>query len=1059
MTFKTGKPLDRQFYFLLSVLIFLTIFLRIGSATTEWAHGVPDWHPDAGRYFAQERSYISGEYKPVGSNSLYTGNPYANILFMSWIWRAANRIALYAGSKALPKDSFFLSKLERIFYVVLSLFLVIVLFVFAGFLFDSWFVGFWAAFFFAVSPLAIGLIHTIKPEIPLTFFITLAACLAYIATERRNFLFYVLFGFFAGLATATKYNGVVVLLYLLILHFWGLSEEGGISKKGVFIRGVFSLRLWAAFLLWALTFYATEPILWLSLKRGLRYIYGYSRIARFVGMPGNLYGHPLKILAYNIKQLPNNFILLVNCVDTFFAILALLPLIFTKGQTRKKAFKIALFPTILILSLFLSKSLFGEEYLLHPLPFVYILSGFGWYLVVKSVLKNVKKPIPKKSLACALSLPLVAYGLYIGFKEVRYFSYGNIRYYAKRWADSNLKGICIQTMKYAIPPTPKACKKGHRPSIIVVPSEKTFKGRIHLPPKVVKLKTIAIERDKPLLHHLRGHRITFYGRIGREFLKTPLIPNFPVPHIHVDEATITRFVNGIDFDPGYRIFALSPLKPYVFRMVTPQPLDKLTLILENTNVYNKVEVSVRERPLFLLPFEKKILQMKLPRLFPWTRPCLYQFSIYAEGDLLVKLNTPREDVFYEDGLNDIRDPLEIYISRKVEEQGRLPWPFKTKRFEDVFKEVFHYDYKLLKNLIFKNISVGFVEKIDVTTDFYKKKNPEDFCLFCKEPVLFEKGMYVCEADVKLCVKEKGKVDLKIITPSKVIKKKTITHDDIGGLSLAHECSYVYRIRLPFEVGALSLVHLMVEVEGNCDVEVRAIRYGTDVKRYFIKTFKEKVVNYILHHKKEDYSAFLKEKVSTGDDFDFARSFEISRYLDEKGEDEAALLWYENCLRKNPLCRICLKRVIEICRSRGLDEKVLHYEKVLKNRFSMLIVGPWEFETGIELKAVRAKSLVERGKSFRVKLYCKFPNISGDQAVQILLRHEKVIFGTCVSFLSSRPMHELCEIDTNVSTPLDIPPGDYELLVQFLIPKHGYKYQRTDKSKKSIEAVVRRIRVE
>jgi len=372
-------------------------------------------------------------------------------------------------------------------------------------------------------------------------------------------------------------------------------------------------------------------------------------------------------------------------------------------------------------------------------------------------------------------------------------------------------------------------------------------------------------------------------------------------------------------------------------MISPQPKEKIFLILENTNIYNKIKISELKHSLFLLPFERKVLQLKLSRLFPWTPPYFYRFKIRAEGNLLIKFGIVKKNTSQPDTSKNLHDPFRTYIAQTIEKKEGLSGPFESKKFADIFKEIYHYDYGFLKNLISKSVPIGFIARVDATTDFYKKKQRKDFCLFCKEPVLLEKGTYICDIDVKLCIKGKGKIILKVIKPSKVLKKVVITKDNLNKLSSSYKCSYVYPIQLPFKVESLSMVHLITEVEGDCDVEICKIRYKTDFRKCFVKVLKKKIVNYILHQKGKDFTNFLEKKVSLKD-FSFIKSLEIADYLQKNGAVYAALLWYKSCLRKNPLCKICLEKMVKIFRNEGAVQQELHYKNILKNRFSTLVAN-------------------------------------------------------------------------------------------------------------------------
>ncbi len=201
------------------IIIILTLTTRMSGITTDWRQGIADWHPDAARYFAQEKKYIHHHYSPIRKGPLYTGNPYGNILILSWIWHGVNKTASLMGyDTPIGMGPFTLSKIGRVFYIFLSILLGLLLFFLSEYLFQSLIVAFLSAFFFAVSPLAIGLTHTIKPEVPLTFFLTLSATFAILISQKRKIAYYVFAGVFAGIATAVKYNGSIVLFFLFLVH-------------------------------------------------------------------------------------------------------------------------------------------------------------------------------------------------------------------------------------------------------------------------------------------------------------------------------------------------------------------------------------------------------------------------------------------------------------------------------------------------------------------------------------------------------------------------------------------------------------------------------------------------------------------------------------------------------------------------------------------------------------------------------------------------------------------------------------------------------------------------
>jgi len=455
--------------------------------------------------------HLKGSHNPIAKGPLYTGNPYGNILILSWIWHGINQSAKIMNIETpIGTDPFTLSKIGRAFYILLSVITVLLLFFLSEIIFKSLLISFLSAFFFAVSPLAIGLTHTIKPELPLTFFLTLSAFFAILLVRKKKTIYYILGGIFAGIATAMKYNGLISLLFLFLIHLFITFEEHKekpIRKK--MALSLLSPHFLLSIFVWGIFFYTFEPVLWHNWKTGLNNIRSYLHVAAFVGMPGYLYGHPLKILAYNLKCAPGNFIMFLKCAQPYIIVLSFIGIL--SSRKRKIIWFFALFPTLILLILFLTKSLFGEEYLLHPLPFIYILAGVGCQTLIKLFSKKRVREIISFSL---IALVMVI-GLYDGFKEAKYASIGNIRYYASEWAVMNLKGHCVHQMLHTLLPRYKFCN--HNPSVFVVCSPKTYKKNYTLPDNSILLKTFLLETEKPLLHHLRGHHIRFFALKGKPF--------------------------------------------------------------------------------------------------------------------------------------------------------------------------------------------------------------------------------------------------------------------------------------------------------------------------------------------------------------------------------------------------------------------------------------------------------------------------------------------------------------------------------------------------------------
>ncbi len=113
--------------------------------------------------------------------------------------------------------------------------------------------GIFAAAFVGVNPLHIQEAHWINVDTPLTFFVLLTLYFAYRLAFERNRKWYFAAGISIGLATATKYNGGLLILLLLTAH---LLPAKSIREA---IRSLKSRSLLIAFSSIALVFALSNP--------------------------------------------------------------------------------------------------------------------------------------------------------------------------------------------------------------------------------------------------------------------------------------------------------------------------------------------------------------------------------------------------------------------------------------------------------------------------------------------------------------------------------------------------------------------------------------------------------------------------------------------------------------------------------------------------------------------------------------------------------------------------------------------------------------------------------
>ncbi|MDX9703091.1 MAG: glycosyltransferase family 39 protein [Candidatus Auribacterota bacterium] len=96
--------------------------------------------------------------------------------------------------------------------------------------------GLVACAFLAFSPLHIERSALALPDIAMTFFSALVVFYSLPAMQSRSPRCYALAGFFAGLATATKYNALFITSFIGVAHFINLYQENKLFKPRYWIN-------------------------------------------------------------------------------------------------------------------------------------------------------------------------------------------------------------------------------------------------------------------------------------------------------------------------------------------------------------------------------------------------------------------------------------------------------------------------------------------------------------------------------------------------------------------------------------------------------------------------------------------------------------------------------------------------------------------------------------------------------------------------------------------------------------------------------------------------------
>jgi tetratricopeptide (TPR) repeat protein len=119
--------------------------------------------------------------------------------------------------------------------------------------------GLAAAFFFAFSSVHVLYSHQIVLDVPMTFFYALALYFCVRILEGGRWPHYLAAAVLAGLATATKYNGIFVVVSILAAHIWFRRRT-----RAPVLRILFDPKLIAAAAVSLLSFFAGHPyaLLW-----------------------------------------------------------------------------------------------------------------------------------------------------------------------------------------------------------------------------------------------------------------------------------------------------------------------------------------------------------------------------------------------------------------------------------------------------------------------------------------------------------------------------------------------------------------------------------------------------------------------------------------------------------------------------------------------------------------------------------------------------------------------------------------------------------------------------
>ncbi len=1036
---KRGRPGKTTLLTLITILL-LTLFLHLGSLTTDIHHGISDWHPDSARYLVQCREYIKHNYKPIGSTPWYTGNPYANILMLSILWRGLDRLFLWTGFGHIPLTNLNLSLVSRLFYLLLCLLLTLIIYLFASHVFQSPAIGLLSALFWAASPLAINLNHIIKPEIPLTFFITLAAIAAYKLSEKDSFALYVIGGIAAGIAAALKYNGAIVLAYLYLMHAYRIykSERRKRITISFAFRTFFSARLITAGLCSLLAFYAFEPILWLSLSKGITYIRQYLHTAAYTATPPELkHNHGIRpFLLHSIKTMPHNFSIFVRATHPLILIFVVVGFFLAKGHIRSRQVRIALFPITILAILFMTKPLIGAEFLLHFMPFVFILAALGLYFTYRNI--SAFRIIGAKVIAFLTIVFTFAFYLYGGLYEIKYFSVGNIRYHAQHWVQKNLKGQCIHIGHHTLLHNQNNCRN-KRPVALVTYTKSSFPQKAN----GITLKTFNLEKKKPIIHLIRGYKIRVVGS-KKFFDAPPWVPHVPLTCPPTSETTFVRFLNGVDLNPAYYAYFLHPNTTYAWTIASNRRIAPFTCQFINGDGISLIRSPNLHAPVKLLPYEKRALTVFPTLSFPWRKPYLYTLSFRSTRNLYLKLplQNSGSGAPYKSMFNTFL-PSALSIQNAISYLSTLS-SGSPQAFQKTFRSLFRYDFSLLENFLSTTIPIESMKSSTRPNPFFKSMVTGDAFQWTPSPTFCEPGRHVLEGHGDIFLSPGASVTFNVIIAGRILAKKVIKHAEIGT-----NCLPNYHLTLPFQVPATVPVYFVLAQKGGARVSLKELAFQVPFQSLLKTALEAKILREFLETRSKRVS--LSRYVSTFNpsNFSSATCWKVGNAFFDLNQAANALPWLRSAVERDLLNRNAWTLLAKTYQSLSKPKEAQRVEVTL-NTLSSIDRGNWKFQTGLALRGYAFSRHVKRRGDIPFTLYLSLPNFNGDlSAFVYFTKNGNIYFGKDFNLFQATPFGAYQKLDSFVHVPEKIPTGTYQVHFTFRMPRLDKRYHLLKNGKPSV----------
>ncbi len=235
--------------------------------------------------------------------------------------------------------------------------------------------GIVAAAFVAVNPLHIQEAHWINVDTPLTFFVLLTLYFTYRLAFERDRKWYIAAGIGIGLATATKYNGGLLILLLLTGHL--------LSAKSL-REAIFSLKsrsLLVALALIGLVFAVSNPYI---LLRFGDFVRSFSAVETHMAMGHlGLDKNTSTVSYYFLDSLPRSigWPLVILCIISITVLLV---------KRERKSLLLLSFPFYYLCTVG-SWAMRADRYIFPVVPILLIISAVGLWQISDELFKGIRE--------------------------------------------------------------------------------------------------------------------------------------------------------------------------------------------------------------------------------------------------------------------------------------------------------------------------------------------------------------------------------------------------------------------------------------------------------------------------------------------------------------------------------------------------------------------------------------------------------------------------------------------------------------------------------------------